>query len=318
MSQILSISAIVPTRNRAMPFARMLHSLAQQSTQPVEMIVVDASTDDDTQHLCQNVILGLATKILYYRATETGAATQRNQAISHASQPYILFADDDILFEPDCLLRLWRSLDQNPQLGGVCTLISNCHYLPPGRVSRWLFQLLHGQPQESFAGLCIGPALNLLPEDRADLPDIVLVEWMNTTCTLYRREAMPNPPFLSHFTGYSLMEDVTLSLMVGKQWQLANARTAKIFHDSQPGDHKNNPATVAKMELVNRHYVMTQILERRSLTDHLKLVVLQLFEIAASLVSARGWWELPALLHGKLSAIAQIVMSESNLSNLKS
>lgn len=114
------------------------------------------------------------------------------------------------------------------------------------------------------------------------------------------------------------MEDVTLSLMVGKQWQLANARTAKIFHDSQPGDHKNNPATVAKMELVNRHYVMTQILERRSLTDHLKLVVLQLFEIAASLVSARGWWELPALLHGKLSAIAQIIMSESNLSNLKS
>ncbi len=307
MSQILPVSAIVPTRNRAMPFARMLHSLAQQSAQPVEMIVVDASTNDDTQHLCQSIILGLATKIRYYRATETGAATQRNQAIAHASQPHILFADDDILFEPDCLLRLWRSLDQNPQLGGVCTLITNCHYSPPGRISRWLFQLLHGQSQESFAGLCIGPALNLLPEDRADLPDVVAVEWMNTTCTLYRREAMPTPAFPTHFTGYSLMEDVTLSLMVGKQWQLANARTAKIFHDSQPGDHKNNPAVLAKMELVNRHYVMTQILERRSLTDHLKLVLLQLFEIAASLVSVRGWRELPALLSGKLGAIAQIL-----------
>ena len=221
MSQILPISAIVPTRNRAMPFARMLHSLAQQSAQPIEMIVVDASTDDDTQHLCQSVVLGLATKILYYRATETGAATQRNQAIAHASQPHILFADDDILFEPDCLLRLWRSLDQNPQLGGVCTLITNCHYSPPGRMSRWLFQVLHGQSQESFCrAVHWSQPSTCYPKIVSDLPDVVAVEWMNTTCTLYRREAMPTPAFPTHFTGYSLMEDVTLSLMVGKQWQL--------------------------------------------------------------------------------------------------
>jgi hypothetical protein len=195
-------------------------------------------------------------------------------------------------------------------LGGVCTLITNCHYSPPGRVSRVVFQVLHGRSESSFAGRCIGPALNLLPEDRADLPEVVPVEWMNTTCTLYRREAMPEPPFPTHFTGYSLMEDVTLSLLVGKQWQLANARTARIFHDSQPGDHKNDRGVLAKMELVNRHYVMTQILQRRSLQDHLKLVILQLFEIAASLFSRQGWQEFPALLSGKLAAIRQILTSD--------
>ncbi len=58
---------------------------------------------------------------------------------------------------------------------------------------------------------------------------MVPVEWLNTTCTLYRREALPDPPFLSHFTGYSLMEDLALSLTVGKRWKLANARGLRIF-----------------------------------------------------------------------------------------
>jgi glycosyltransferase involved in cell wall biosynthesis len=310
MTLSIPVSAIVPTRNRSLPLTRMLQSLAQQSAQPVEMIVVDASTDGATAAVCRGMFPGLITQIVYHRAIAVGAATQRNQAVSYATQPLILFADDDIFYEIDCILRLWQALEQNPKLGGVCTLITNCHYSPPGRVSRVVFQVLHGRSESSFAGRCIGPALNLLPEDRADLPEVVPVEWMNTTCTLYRREAMPEPPFPTHFTGYSLMEDVTLSLLVGKQWQLANARTARIFHDSQPGDHKNDRGVLAKMELVNRHYVMTQILQRRSLQDHLKLVILQLFEIAASLFSRQGWQEFPALLSGKLAAIRQILTSD--------
>jgi glycosyltransferase involved in cell wall biosynthesis len=171
----IPVSAIVPTRHRSQPLTRMLQSLAKQSVQPAEMIVVDASTDGTTAALCRTVFPELLTRIVYYRATEMGAATQRNQAVSYATQPFILFADDDIFYEADCILRLWHALEQNPHLGGVCTLITNCHYLPPGRVSRTLFQVLHGRSETSFAGRCIGPALNLLPEDRADLPDVVPV-----------------------------------------------------------------------------------------------------------------------------------------------
>ena len=306
MTQLLPISAIVPTRNRSAIFTRMLVSMASQSAQPVEMIVVDASDDDETNQLCQSNIHNLSPKILYYRAIVTGAAAQRNQAIQYATQPYILFCDDDILFEPDCLAELWRVLEQDPALGGVCSLITNCHYTPPGLISRAIFQFLNGQPEESYAGKCMGPVLNLLPEDREDLPKSVPVEWMNTTCTLYRREAMPDPPFPTHFVGYSLMEDVTLSLRVGKQWKLANARTARIFHDSQPGDHKDDSALLARMDLVNRHYVMTQILERTKPSDYVKLFVQQLFNLAASLRSYEGWIILPYILLAKIKGILEI------------
>ncbi|MEO0855076.1 MAG: glycosyltransferase family 2 protein, partial [Cyanobacteria bacterium J06648_11] len=150
--------------------------------------------------------------------------------------------------------------------------------------------------------------------DRPELPEVVPVEWINTTCALYRRSALPDPPFPKHFTGYSLMEDVTLSLTVGKQWHLANARTARIYHDSQPGDHKNNAAVLAKMDLVNRYYVMTQILERQTADDRVKLVAQQLFSVAASLTSPRGWIELPLVLWGKVGAIAEIATSSTSQS----
>jgi glycosyltransferase involved in cell wall biosynthesis len=306
MTELLPISALVPTRHRSISFRRTLESLAQQAVQPLELIVVDGSNDSETELICQQSVSGLLTQIRYYRADELGAATQRNQAFVRATQPFIWLMDDDILLEPDCVSRMWNALHHDPCLGGVNAMIINQRYLPPGYISRSLFHFLHGRPEATYAGKCIGPAFNLLPEDRPELPDVVPVEWLNTTCTLYRREALPQPMFDSWFTGYSLMEDVALSLTVGKRWKLANARTARIFHDSQPGDHKSNIRALSGMELINRYYVMTKVLERQRLSDYLKLLVVEIFSIVASLSSLKNWLALWQQMMGKLDALRKI------------
>ena len=310
MSQTLPISAVVATCDRAKPLKTMLDSLTRQSVQPLEMIIVDGSSNDDTKKLCQSRFDGLDTNLIYHRAVTIGAAAQRNQGMQFATQEVIWLLDDDIVFEPNCLAKLWQALQSDSRLGGVNAMITNQKYLPPGKFSSRLFRLLHDRSEVSYAGKCIGPGLNLLPEDNPILPEVVKVEWLNTTCVLYRREALPQPLFASLFEGYSLMEDLSLSLTVGKRWRLANARTARIFHDSQSGRHKSDRAAIAQMELVNRHYVMTQILERRTLRDYFKLAILQLFSIAASLVDYKGWLNLPVVIWGKIKAIAVIVNSD--------
>ena len=307
---ILPISAIVATRNRSLSLAKMLNSLAKQTFQPQEIIIVDGSEDDTTKRLCHGEIDNLQSNIIYRPATAIGAATQRNQAMAYATKDHVWLLDDDIILEPDCLAKLWQALQSDTELGGVNAMITNQKYLPPGKITSILFRLLHDRSESSYAGKCIGPGLNLLPEDNPDLPQVVTVEWLNTGCTLYRRKALPEPLFPSIFTGYSLMEDLTLSLNVGKRWKLANARTARIFHDSQPGEDKNNPGVLAKMDLVNRHYVMTTVLNRSTLQDYFKLTILQLFGIAASLISLRGWLNLPAVIWGKIMAIAEIINSD--------
>ena len=98
-------------------------------------------------------------------------------------------------------------------------MITNQRYQPPGHVSRSIFSMdgmENDFRQESHAGKILGPAINLLPEDSDKLPAVVQVQWLNTTCTLYRREALPKPPFPDNFTGYSLMEDLCLSLTVAR------------------------------------------------------------------------------------------------------
>jgi hypothetical protein len=145
--------------------------------------------------------------------------------------------------------------------------------------------------------------VNLLPEDRDELPEVVTVEWLNTTCTLYRREALPNPPFANQFSGYSLMEDLSLSLTVGKRWRLANARTARIYHDSQPGEHKSDPAAVAQMHLQNRLYVMTKVLGRARLQDYLRLGCWLAFSHLSSFAQGRNLSAQVASVAGELRAI---------------
>jgi hypothetical protein len=49
------------------------------------------------------------------------------------------------------------------------------------------------------------------------------------------------------------MENLALSLTVGKRWKLANARTVRIYYNSQPGTQKSAPRVLAEMQLVNRY-----------------------------------------------------------------
>ena len=305
---IIPVAAVVATKDRAASLARTLDSLAAQGVLPAELIAVDGSVGDDSRTVLENWGAKFAPQVAvrWQRAEKLGAAIQRNQGIAAATQPFIWFFDDDILFEPECVNRLWRAMESDPQLGGVNAMITNQQYHPPGRVSRTVFTLLHGRREHSFAGRIIGPAVNLLPEDRDDLPEVVPIEWLNTTCTLYRREALPHPPFDSIFTGYSMMEDVTLSVRVGRTWRLANARTARIFHDSQPGTHKADVSALATMELVNRHYVMTEILGRRRWSDYARLFLWEAFQMAVGVARTESRRTLPAKCRGKWQAVQNI------------
>lgn len=293
---------------RPLALERMLQSLADQSAHPTELLIVDASNDDLTLRLVDRFKpLFQSCQLIWQRATNLGAAIQRSEGVAAARQPFIVFCDDDVRFEPECVARLWKAIADDEKLGGVNATITNQQYHNPGIVSRLMFTLMNGRPQKSFAGRVIGPAINLLPEDQDDLPEIVPVEWLNLGCTIYRREALPSPPFERFFTGYSFMEDVALSVRVAQRgWKLANVRIARIFHDSQSAQGLNDTAERAAMELRNRYYVMTNVLHRKRFVDHLRFVIWQLFSVVSSCASAAGRKRLPSILAGKWQGFRQL------------
>jgi len=312
MMKTIPVTAIVPTANRATVLLQTLSSIAAQNCQPEVIVIIDASDNNETEIICKQNIQGLLSKIDYQRAIVKGAASQRNQGIKNITNPVVFFFDDDIILEPACVERLYDCLQSANNIGAVNAMITNQRYHNPGKLTKFMYRLLSGKNLVSYAGKCIGPGWNLLPEDREDLPACNETEWLNTTCTLYRKEALPDPPFPGRFTGYSLLEDVALSVEVGKKWKLYNARTARIFHNSQPGSHKSSVIKLSKMELLNRHYLMVHVLKRNKLADYIKLAIFELFGIVTVLTGFSGWKNLVPASIGKMAAIGTILFSKVN------
>jgi glycosyltransferase involved in cell wall biosynthesis len=310
-AKLLSLTAIVPTANRAAVLRKTLESMAKQNCQPETILVVDASVDNGTEQLCAASLEGLVSRIQYLKAEQKGAAVQRSQALALVNTPAVFFFDDDVVFEPACVERLWNCLQSGDQVGGVNALVTNQHYHDPGKLTKFMYRLMNGKNLLSYAGKCIGPAWNLLPADKQELPEYNEVEWLYTTCTMYRVSALPTPLFSNRFQGYSMLEDLALSLTVAKKYKLFNVRNARIFHDSQPGDHKSNKRALAKMELLNRHYIMTRILNRTRFSDYCKLLIFELFGIVVVLTNISGWKNLLPATVGKIQAVGNLLFSKN-------
>lgn len=312
---VLPISAIIPTKDREQVLTSTLQSLLSQSHGPSEVIIVDASFSEETKARLSSLGWPSGMQLHYVPAETKGAAHQRMQGIQLAKSDFIFFMDDDIVFETDCVIRLFDGFTKGDRVGGVNAMITNQQYTSPGFITHTMYKMLSSQRLPSYAGKVIGPAWNLLPEDNPALPDYVPCEWLNTTCTMYRKEALPDPVFPQVFKGYSLLEDLALSITVGRNWTLLNARTARIYHDSQTGDHKRDHAQLAEMDLVNRHHVMRYVMHRKGFKNYFKLFMFAGFGTLSAIASRR-----PSLviadLKGKIRALKHILRERTGRNSI--
>lgn len=288
---VIPVSAVIPTRHRAVVLARLLDDIQSQDALPAEILVCDASEDDATQKLVKDTARGLTgTRLQWLKAGQPGAAAQRNQAIAAASEPHIWLLDDDMRLEPGCLRALHDAMTAHAGCGGVTATLVNENYTPPGRLTRALMRWFeHGISRQSYASACVGPGWTFMHDGSGSAPAVHRAEWLGGGCTLYRKDALPAPPFPQHFHGASLAEDLALSLQVGEKWSLLHVRDARAVHDSQGGDHKRSRVGLARQGLRNRHFIMTHIMGKTDLRDHFDFALMLAFGVAGLLRSPRNW-----------------------------
>lgn len=118
-----SVCVVIPTFNRRDSLQRTLHSLAVQTlaVDRFEVIVVDDGSTDDTAQVA-NMAFPFALHVVYQ--PNLGAAQARNTGAQHTRAPYLVFVDDDIVLEPDCLEAYLDSLAAHPRSVVVGTLKS--------------------------------------------------------------------------------------------------------------------------------------------------------------------------------------------------
>jgi len=304
---MLPVSVVITTRDRPAVLARAIRSLLDGTEAPEEFVIIDASTGDGAAAAVAALFARPGAPRLFLRqATTIGAAAQRNQAVALATCEFILFCDDDIVCEPDCLAHLWGAMTADVSLGGVSAAIVNQRYVRPGAATRLVLSVIGAHEHEGYAGRVVGPALAFLPLADAE-GGTVPVEWLNLGCTLYRRAVLPEPPFDGFFYGYSLGEDLSLSLRVARRARLGHVPAARLLHDSQPGVHKASAVGVSRMQLVNRYYLMAEVMERKSIGDLTRLMAWECFQLVASAVNdklGRAFWQ---LLRGRILGLSDLL-----------
>ena len=307
------MSVVIATKDRPALLSRTIGSLLASTAVPEEFVIIDASASDETQTAIRSLFARASNdaRAIIHRAQRVGAAAQRNQGLPLASHEHVLFCDDDIICEPDCLDRLWVAMQSDPAIGGANAMIVNQSYSRPGRLLRAVLAAIAEPEKGSYAGRIIGPAIQFLPQDGICAPATMPVQWLNTTCTLYRRVLLPDPPFDAFFADYSLREDVALSLRVATRSRLVNVPAARVYHDSQPGGHKADPVALSRMDTVNRHYIMTEVMEKRAWSDHVSLVLWECCQLGICAIQqrmGRAFWQ---TLRGKLLGFLDIALGRT-------
>ncbi len=99
-------SVIIPTFNREDSIGDSLMSVVNQSYRPIELLIIDDGSTDNTEKLVADFKLKYASEdlhIIYHKKENGGVGSARNLGMNKASGEYIQFLDSDDTIHPERL-----------------------------------------------------------------------------------------------------------------------------------------------------------------------------------------------------------------------
>lgn len=137
------ITAVIPTYNARQYVVEAVESALAQSYRPIEVIVVDDGSSDDTPE----VLAPLRNRIRYIRQENRGLSGARNRGIAESRGELIAFLDADDQWRPEKLRLQWECLQAHPEAHLVHTDLERLR-----DVEKTVFYVDRGR--QEFSGRC--------------------------------------------------------------------------------------------------------------------------------------------------------------------
>lgn len=200
------VTAIIPTYNRARFLPRALRSVAEQTHRPIECIVVDDGSKDNTAELMPGLgemLRAAGIELTYVQQANAGPARARNNGLSRAKGEFIACLDSDDLWKPRFLEEMLRLLRAYPTAG-----MAFGGYLCIDSDEKLIGERPTGLPSEPREGLIERP-----------FPRVMDYMPTGTPCIMMRREALAR---VGHFDeNFHIGEDWDLWYRIGKAYDYA-------------------------------------------------------------------------------------------------
>lgn len=233
-----SICVVIATIGRAEALRVCLDSLVTQTVPAAEVMVVHSGADPETKAVCDQDWAARGLTVRYFAYPHKSAALQRDFAVRRTIHPLIMFADDDMEFEPSWIESLLRVLKQDPGIGATMGCIDNQSIAVPTRVWRFYRWLVAARERSAVSGAVIGALVpnGFPPDAQAPIPS----EWIGGCITLLRKEAyLSVNGFAPHFRGSSPGEDIDLGYRISRRWTVLYVPDAHCLHHQSPSGREN-------------------------------------------------------------------------------
>jgi glycosyltransferase involved in cell wall biosynthesis len=128
-----ALSVIIPTKDRAEQLSEIsLPSLAKQTSHDFEIIVWDASGDNSSRLVVEDLAVAHPDLVVrYFQAPRSGLPAQRNDSAKAARGEIVFFIDDDCEVSPDGIDALIEMFAQNRSVDAGC-LVLETHWAAKG------------------------------------------------------------------------------------------------------------------------------------------------------------------------------------------
>ncbi|MFN3754431.1 glycosyltransferase family 2 protein [Flavobacterium sp.] len=295
----MNFTLIICTYMRPNPLLKLLESVKQQSVYPNEILIIDGSTNRETELVLEQ---NSFPNLHYFLVTpkDRGLTKQRNFGISKTADNsgIICFLDDDTILEPNYFEELLKTYTIYPEALGVGGYITNevewqkttTDYKPSINEffydgwkrkdgSRFVMRKKLGLDADTQPGFLPefsnGRSIGFLPPSGK----IYQVEQLMGGVSSFRKSVFESFKFSTYFEGYGLYEDADFTLRLSKTGKLfvnTNARLAH-YHDESGRPNKYH---YGKMVVRNGWYVWRVKFPNPSITAKVKwnaIVLLLIF-----------------------------------------
>jgi glycosyltransferase involved in cell wall biosynthesis len=110
----MRFSVIVPTFNSSLVLERAVKSVLNQSLSPLELLVVDDGSTDNSEE----IIRAYGDRVRYFRLSHTGfPAIVRNHGILKCRGTHVAFLDSDDAWHSDKLAKVAEAISEHPDAG---------------------------------------------------------------------------------------------------------------------------------------------------------------------------------------------------------
>jgi GT2 family glycosyltransferase len=250
----------------------VLESIALQTLYPNEILIIDGSTNSDTEEVLKS---NFYENTSYYKVNETnrGLTKQRNVGIGKValSSEIVCFLDDDVVLEIDyfeALIKTYQVYPKALSVGGYITneikwsvsdsknnkskfYFDGWMRSEPSRFKiRRKFGLLPDTNPGFMPTFSHGRSVSFLPPSG----EIYLVEQIMGGVSSYKKEIFNKFSFSTYFEGYGLYEDADFSIRLAKLGEIYINTNAKLAH-YHDGSGRPNQFYYGKMVVRNGWYV---------------------------------------------------------------